>query len=455
MDGLGAPSAIPDPEGRPGHHARAAAPDVLHEEALDRLDGGRGDLGARWDRFHAFWEARAAAGLDPHQRVTLDRGGAVAEVLDRGGSRRTGINFASQDYLSLAAHPALCAAAVEAIGRFGLHGAGPATTQGGSLPLLRLEERLADLLGCRAAIAFPSGWTAGYGTVRALLLDHDHVLIDSRAHACLREGAEAATRNVHRLSGRAPDVVAQRLAQIRANDPASAILVVIETLCPLDSTVPDLRSAQAACHAHGATLLVGAAHDLGAVGDGGLGFLAEQGMIGEVDIIVGSLAKAFACQGGFAAFRQPALRQAVVRQSSVLGASTALSAMQAAVAHAALDLVRSAEGAQRRRRLMANILRLRAGLEARAFELGGQPSPVVPMLIGAGAMARRMTRDALARGALVNLVEHPAVARTAARWQLQVMADHAAAHVDAMVAIAVAAREAAVNEAAAESRGAA
>ncbi len=213
MDGLGAPSAIPDPEGRPGHHARAAAPDVLHEEALDRLDGGRGDLGARWDRFHAFWEARAAAGLDPHQRVTLDRGGAVAEVLDRGGSRRTGINFASQDYLSLAAHPALCAAAVEAIGRFGLHGAGPATTQGGSLPLLRLEERLADLLGCRAAIAFPSGWTAGYGTVRALLLDHDHVLIDSRAHACLREGAEAATRNVHRLSGRAPDVVAQRLAQ--------------------------------------------------------------------------------------------------------------------------------------------------------------------------------------------------------------------------------------------------
>ena len=453
MNGLGALPASPDPDGRPGRDAKSVAPDVLHAEAMDVFDGNHADLVARWDRFHAFWEARAAAGLDPHQRVALDRGGAVAEVLDRAGSRRSGINFASQDYLSLAAHPALCAAAAEAIGRFGVHAAGPAATQGGSLPLLRLEERLADLLSCRAAIVFPSGWAAGYGTVRALLLEGDHVLIDSRAHACLREGAEAATRNIHRFSGQAPEAAAQRLAQIRATNPAAAILVVVETLCPLDSTVPDVRAAQAACHAHGATLLVAAAHDLGAVGDGGLGFLGEQTMIGEVDIVVGSLAKALACQGGFAAFRRPALRDALLWRASVLGASTALSAVQASVAHAALDLIRSAEGAQRRRRLMANLLHLRAGLEARAFELGGQPSPVVPMLIGPGAMARRMTRDAFARGALVNLVEHPAVARTAARWRLQVVADHSAAQVDRMVAIAVAAREAAMEEAAAEARG--
>ena len=108
---------------------------------------------------------------------------------------------------------------------------------------------------------------------------------------------------------------------------------------------------------------------------------------------------------------------------------------------AALDLVEGEEGKIRRDRLMHNSLRLRAGLEEAGFEVLGKPSAVVPMLIGDILLARLMTRYAVDFGGVVNLVEHPAVARNACRWRLQVMADHTDEQIDAMVEIAEKARE--------------
>jgi glycine C-acetyltransferase len=121
--------------------------------------------------------------------------------------------------------------------------------------------------------------------------------------------------------------------------------------------------------------------------------------------------------------------------------SNALSPVQAAVVDAALDIVRSREGAVRRRRLMHNVMRLRDGLQQRAFQVLGQPSAIVPVRIGNVVQARMMTRAALTGGALVNLVEHPAVSRRNSRWRLQAMADHTDAQVEALIAIVTDARE--------------
>ena len=128
--------------------------------------------------------------------------------------------------------------------------------------------------------------------------------------------------------------------------------------------------------------------------------------------------------------------------SSPLTFSNALSPIQASVVNAALDIIRSREGAERRRRMINNSIRLRDGLTARAFNVLGQPSAIIPVALGGTAQARLITREALATGALVNLVEHPAVSRRNARWRLQVMSDHTQDHIDRLVAIAVAAREA-------------
>jgi glycine C-acetyltransferase len=407
----------------------------------DFLETTGANLLGRWDAHQDFWDARLAAGLDSYMRSSAERIGPETVALTRGHERIAGVNFASQDYLSLASHPHVCAAATEAVARWGVHSAGSLALQGGSVPLTVLEDRLGELLCCDEVTVFPTGWAAGYGTVKALVREDDHIVLDIVAHACLQEAAANATKNIHRVPNCSHTAVASRLARIRERAPDAGILVITEGLFSMDSTVPDLRAMQEICHAYQATLMVDVAHDLGALCDGGLGFIGDQGLLGEIDIVMGSFSKTFASNGGFVATNARGIKLAFRSFSNPLTFSNALSPVQAATVNAAIDIIRSREGAERRRRLMQNTIRLREGLAARAFQVLGQPSAIVPVWLGPVAQARRMTRTALSMGALVNLVEHPAVSRQNSRWRLQVMADHTPDQIDRLIAIAVAARE--------------
>lgn len=420
---------------------RIAAEHAVAHEVPDFLEPSEPDLLRRWGRHQAFWDARLAARLDPTARVMLERVGPRAQVMTRSRDRLAGVNFASQDHLSLTSHPAICEAAAAAIRNWGVHGAGAASHQGASLPVLTLEERLAELFSCREATVFPSGWAAGYGAVRALVRDGDHVVIDCLARSCFQDAAAIATRNVHWVPHCSHTAVETRLARLRAVDSHNGILVVTESVFALTAAAPDLRTLRTACRVHGATLLIGLGHDLGTSGDGGLGALSAQGLLDETDIVTGSFAHAFASNGGFVAGNAPGLRPALQALSSTLAGSSALSPVQASIVLAAHGIIRSAEGAKRRKTLAANVQRLREGLRRRAFEILGTPKAIVPVILGGVRQGRVMTREALDRGALVNLVEHPAVAHSRSQWSLLVMADHAAEHLNEMVRIAVEARE--------------
>lgn len=424
----------------------AASDPALYAVAQDFVRNEGIDLLARWSDHLDFWDRRLSHGLDPYTRTNVERVGPEGVALNWGRESLGGVNFACQDYLSLSSHPAICAAAIEAIERWGVHSAGSIALQGGSMPLLHLEERLGAWLGYREVRVFPTGWAAGYGVVRTLARENDHLVIDALAHACLQEGAVNATRNIHRTPNCSHEAVARRLASIRSKEPHAGILVITESLFSMDSTVPDLRVLQETCRAWHATLLVDVAHDLGALGDGGLGFLGDQGVLGEIDVVMGSFSKTFASNGGFVASNARGIRQALNVAANPLLFSNALSPVQAQVALAALDIVRSPEGAQRRRRLMDNVQRLRLGLQARDFVVLGHPSAIVPTVLGDTGIARRMTCAALNGGALVNLIEHPAVSRRNSRWRLQVMADHSPSQIDRLIDIAVAARERAAGE---------
>ncbi|GAU86617.1 8-amino-7-oxononanoate synthase [Bosea sp. BIWAKO-01] len=115
--------------------------------------------------------------------------------------------------------------------------------------------------------------------------------------------------------------------------------------------------------------------------------------------------------------------------------------IQAAVIDAALSIIDSPEGGERRARLLSNVALLRDRLAAEDFLVLGQPSAIVPVILGNASVSRLMTRYAAEEGGIVNLVEYPAVARNACRWRMQVMADHAENHIDSMVEIAVSARK--------------
>lgn len=379
------------------------------------------------DRAMAFeqWRsARERAGLFPYAKYLIEPPRASTTLQYSDGRRFSGINFATQDYLSLASHPAVMTAATEAIQRYGVHSAGSTALAGNVHEALRLEAEISELLHTRHTLLFPTGWAAGYGVIRGLVRDTDHVVLDTLAHNCLQEGAMAATRKLYRTRHRDLEMTRQRLATIRAGDAANAVVVVTEGIFSMDADAPDLRAFQALCREYDATLIVDVAHDLGSMGPGGSGQIGVQGMLGEIDIVMGAFSKTFSSNGGFVSCNSRAIKEYLRYYAPSNTFSNALSPIQIAVVQAALLVVRSAEGEALRQRLHAAVIALRQGLSDEGLRLYGEPHAIVPVAVGSEAVARRATMVAARNDVLVNLCEYPAVPNKEARFRLQVMATH-------------------------------
>jgi len=170
--------------------------------------------------------------------------------------------------------------------------------------------------------------------------------------------------------------------------------------------------------------MVDVAHDLGCLGSDGRGHIGIQGMLGKVDLVMGSFSKTFGSNGGFVACRKRSVKEYLRYYSSPNTFSNALSPAQAAIVTKCFEIVDSAEGATLRQKLMANIQALRELLHRCDFETYGDPSPIVCVKMGAESLARLVSRRLPAAGLLANLVEFPAVPKGRARFRLQVMANH-------------------------------
>jgi glycine C-acetyltransferase len=225
----------------------------------------------------------------------------------------------------------------------------------------------------------------------------------------------------------------RKLKKIRSTDTENAILVITESQFSMHADTPDLRGLQEVCREYDATLIVDVAHDMGCIGETGHGHLGLQNMLDDVDLVIGSFSKTFASNGGFVATRSHAVKEYLKYYSATQTFSNALSPVQAAIVLKAFEIIRSDEGAALRRKLMDNILYLRAELEAARLEVGGVPCAVVPVNIGTEGHARIAALRLAEMGAIANLVEYPAVPKGNARFRLQVMAGHSREDVDQIV----------------------
>ncbi len=398
------------------------------------------------DRVNAFFdwqEVRRDAGLWPLGRSTET--GPRSKCLARTdeGALFEGINFASQDYLSLSAHDAIRDAAIETINEFGVHSAGSPALVGNTSLSLALEKKIAEFLQMEQVVLFPTGWAAGFGVVKGLVRPSDHIVMDALSHACLQEGAQAATRNIHYYRHNSIEGAREKLSAIRAKDSENGILIITESLFSMDSDTPDIQALQELAHEFGAILVVDVAHDLGCLGPAGRGHIGAQGMIGKVDVVMGSFSKTFASNGGFVACNQRSVKEYLRYYSSPCTFSNALSPSQAAIVTKAFDIVDSEEGARLRSSLMTNIRLLRELLHGTNLETYGDPSPIVCVKMGSEGLARLVSRRLPELGVLANLVEFPAVPKGQARFRMQVMANHNSRDIiDAVHRLSVATAEA-------------
>ncbi|WP_369293498.1 aminotransferase class I/II-fold pyridoxal phosphate-dependent enzyme [Streptomyces sp. TX20-6-3] len=340
------------------------------------------------------------------------------------------VNLSSQDYLSLSSHPDVIAAAHRAIDEHGIHSAGSACLSGNSETSLALEREIGEWLDFDHVLLFPTGWAASYAIITALIGPGDYVLMDALSHSSLQQGARAATRKVQRFNHLDNADLEERLQKIRNRDSDAGILVVTEGLFSMDSDKPQLGEMIEQCRTWGATLLPDSAHDFGSIGPRGQGVAGEQGVLQQLNLVMGSFSKSFSSNGGFLACRSPEVREYVKYYGSSHTFSAALSPIQSAVARAALSIVRSEEGDRRRSDLMRNASHLRVTLEGLGLPCIGETSAVVPVRIGADALARKTVSLLGDLGIKPNLVEYPAVPNGEARIRLQVMADHTLAQME-------------------------
>jgi 7-keto-8-aminopelargonate synthetase-like enzyme len=378
-------------------------------------------------RTRPFWdwiEERRGSAVWPYFRVLEEQvGGSVQIANEHGASLGRCINFGSQDYLGLAQDPSIAEAVRACLTQFGVHSAGSPVLCGRTQELLRLERRIADLFGHEASLVFPTGWAAGFGVIAGLARRDDTVLMDDRSHNCLQEGARHATEKVRTFRHNDLEHLRHLLAEARAEDAENGVFVILESLYSMDSDSPDLRRALALAREFEAMVILDVAHDLGAMGDQGLGLLETLGSDSGPDVLMGSFSKTFAANGGFVACSRQ-VRTYLGCYAAPLGFSNAISPMQTAVVQRAFDITYSEQGRRLRAQLMENICALRAAMDAAGCTVGGTPSPICPVFVGAEPVARLTSRQLIHRGLLANLVEFPAVPRGHARFRFQVMATH-------------------------------
>jgi glycine C-acetyltransferase/8-amino-7-oxononanoate synthase len=396
----------------------------LHGTLADFAQPVGSNILDRTEKFSNWVAQRETAETWIFSRTLKSPPSPTAEIVDNCGRTISGINFASQDYLSLGRSPEVIEAAIAAVREFGPHSAGSAMVIGNTASSLRLEEKLSRFLRKEHVVLFPTGWAAGFGSIFGLIGRQDHLVMDKYAHACLQRGAYAATENVYRCQHLDNAAIRSRLQAIRARDTVNGIMVVTEGIFSMDSDTPRLRELQAICREYQATLLVDVAHDLGSMGPGGTGELGAQGCLDDVDLVMGSFSKTFASNGGFLASNSSSVKQFVKAYSNSHMFSNALSPFQTGTVSAALDIIASSQGDALRCRLMDNIEMLRSELSAHGCRCLGKGSPIVPVHIGEEAVARHTHRNLQRAGLAAMVVEFPAVSTGAARVRLQVMADH-------------------------------
>jgi glycine C-acetyltransferase len=345
------------------------------------------------------------------------------------------INLASNDYLGLAADPALVAAAAAALHSHGV-GSGAVRPIVGTMDVHReLERRLAALKEAPDALLVPSGFTANSGTVGALLSKGDAIVSDELNHASIIDGC--------RLSGarisvyRHADVADAERALQKVAD-ADHVLLVTDGVFSMDGDIAPLPDLLELAETHGATVMVDDAHATGVLGATGRGTAEHFGCSGRVPIQIGTLSKALGTLGGFVAAPEAVVDYLRVRGRPYLF-STSQPPSVAAAGIAAVELLLS--DAARRERLRSSAERFRSGLRELGYDTGASVTPIIPVLLGDERRATALSAALRGRGVLAQAIVFPTVAAGKARVRAIVTAAHTDEQLDEALRAFATARE--------------
>lgn len=366
--------------------------------------------------------ALRAAHLERHLRVISGRCGAVVQT-DRGRA----VDFSSNDYLGLASDPRLVAAAAAIGPRLGGGATASRLIAGNTDEHDALDAAIAEFFGAEAALSFSSGYAANVGIIPALVGRDDVIFSDELNHASLIDGCRLSRATIHVYPHADTAALARLMAVHRASHRRA--LIVTDGMFSMDGDTAPLGEIVALARRHDAWTYVDDAHAVGISGPNGRGTVERLGLAAEVDVLVGTLGKAFGVAGAFAVGPR-VLRDFLVNRARSFIFSTGPMPAQAAAARAALDVVRANPAL--RARVPENARRLRRSLgDVGIATIGEADSHIVPIVIGDAVRTVQIGAALSERGFLVGAVRPPTVAPGTSRLRVAVSAAHTPDHLDA------------------------
>ena len=372
-----------------------------------------------------------AAGLEKPERVITSAQGSVVGVLDR-----QVLNLCANNYLGLADHPAVVAAAHEALDRWGYGLASVRFICGTQEIHKELEAALTEFLGTEDTILYGSCFDANGGIFEALFDERDVVISDALNHASIIDGIRLCKAERRRYANRD---MAELEEHLKATAGARYRLIVTDGVFSMDGYLAPLPEICELADRHDALVMVDDSHAVGFVGPNGRGTHEHHGVMGRIDAITGTLGKALGgASGGYVSGRREIVAMLRQRSRPYLFSNSVPPPVVAASLKV-LELLRSA--GDLRDRLRENTAHFRSAMTEAGFDLLPGEHPIVPVMVGDAARAGRMAEMMLTRGVYVVSFSFPVVPKGRARLRTQVSAAHSRDDLDRAVKAFIQTRE--------------
>lgn len=335
------------------------------------------------------------------------------------------LNLCTNNYLGLANHPQIKAAAKEAIDRWGVGPAAVRTIAGTQELHVELERRLAQFKGVEDALFVQSGFCANQAVIPALVGREDVIFSDRLNHASIIDGCRLSGAKIivyeHGDADDARRQIATHLGQYRRG------MLITDGVFSMDGDIAPLNELCAIAEEYGVITMVDDAHGEGVLGRGGRGIVDHFGLHGRIDIEIGTLSKAFGVVGGVIAGRKRII-DFIRQKARPLLFSSATTPADTAACLAAVDLLENST--ELVDRLWANTRRFQAEMRRLGFNLGRTQTPITPVLLGEATLARRFSQRLFEEGVFAMPIAYPTVPLGAARIRVMMSASLSEADLD-------------------------
>jgi 8-amino-7-oxononanoate synthase len=332
--------------------------------------------------------------------------------------------FGSNSYLGLTNHPKIKEAAKKAIDKYGTGCAGSRFLNGTLDIHIRLEERLANLVGKDCALCYSTGFQVNLGVVSVLTGRKDHVFLDELDHASIIEGSRLSFSKVLKFKHNDMNSLESKL---KPCTPDSLKLIVVDGIFSMEGDIIKLPELVNLAELYNATIMVDDAHSIGVLGKNGSGTASHFGLTDKVDLIMGTFSKSLASLGGFIASDKDTINY-IKHNSRTLIFSASMTPASAASVLAAVDIMVSEP--ERIQHLWDISRYALKGFKEMGFDTGKSETPIIPLFIRDDVKALLLTQKLLADGVFVNPVVSPAVPKEDCLIRYSLMATHTKEQVD-------------------------